>query len=104
MNNCLCELIDVNDLIHNNQLAQTVIRNEWVSGNDCLGEWMTVNECTHSQPSSPPDSHSKLMCESMDPFTRQMFPPTTVEEIVHMSPEQIGHSSPAEAPLIGQRF
>ena len=73
VNNCLCELIDVNDLIHINQFAQTVI-------------------------------HSKLMCESMDPFTRQMFPPTTVEEIEHMSPEQIGNSSPAEAPLVGQRF
>ena len=48
---------------------------------------MAVNECTHSQPSSSPDSHSKLMCESMDPFTRQMFPPTTVEEIEHLSPE-----------------
>ena len=58
-NNCLCELISVNDLIHVSQFAQTVIRNEWVSGNDCLGEWMAVNECTHSQPSSPPDSHSK---------------------------------------------
>ena len=38
-NNCLCELITVNDLIHNNQLAQTVIWNEWVSGNDWENGW-----------------------------------------------------------------
>ena len=103
-NNCLCELISVNDLIHINRFAQMEIQNEWASGNDCMGEWMAVNECTHSQPSSPPDSHSKWMCESMDPFTGHVFPPTTVEEIKHMSPEQIGNSSNAEAPLIGQRF
>ena len=67
-NNCLCELITVNDLIHNNQLAQTVIRNEWVFGNDCLGEWMAGNECTHSQPSILPDSHSQTPIHSESLF------------------------------------
>ena len=47
-NNCLCEWIAVNHLIHNNEFALTVICNEWVSGNDCLGEWMSA--LIHSHP------------------------------------------------------
>ena len=62
-----------------------MIQIEWVSGND----WMTLKEGTHE-------------CERMDPFSRHMFPQTTMDEMGHMSPEQIGNSSLSNAPLIGQ--
>ena len=101
VNNRLCELIDVKHW----WFTTIDLPRQWFGMNGWLGLTVRVNgwpwkSALIQQSSIHPVSHSKLMCERMDPFTRQLFPQTTMGD---MSPEQIGNSSPTKAPLIGKR-
>ena len=71
--------------------------NGWVGMTVWVNRWLWKSALIQQS-----SSHSKWMCEKIDPSTGLMFPQTTVEEMGHMSPEEIGNSSPTEAPLTGQ--